>query len=122
MPAKFVLRRCCGKGAFLEGLYVVSDKPGIGKQEFGQVPACTKCFKSMSDPLLAGKPPKGWSSTSWAAMLHQHPRAPFNFKLFPNGHLLPETYRENAPAQLESPVTSAQAMEIAEAEREEVES
>lgn len=119
MPAKILVRKCCGTGAYMEGLYLVADAAGSGKKAFGQAPACTKCFKAIGDPVLEGKPPKGWSTTSWAAMLHQHPLAPFNFKLFANGHLLPETYKEKPKAQLETPVTTAQALELAEADREE---
>lgn len=120
MSAKPTLKACHGVGAYPEGLYVVSDAPAqFIKVQFGQVPVCAKCFKAMAEPTLEGKPPKGWTSTSWTVMLQQHPAAPYNFKLYASGHLLPETYKGTLPMTLQTPVTSAQAIEAAEAERDE---
>ena len=118
MAAKQKLRPCHGVGAYPEGLYVVSDATGFGKVHFGDVPACAKCFKSMGEPTIEKKP-KGWTDASWTTMVLQHPIAPFNFKLFPSGQLLPETFKGSMPMKLESPVTSAQALEVAEAGRDE---
>lgn len=118
MPAKQKLRPCHGVGAYPEGLYVVSDAPGFGKVHFGDVPTCAKCFKPMGEPEITKAPP-GWSPASWTTMILQHPAAPFNFKLYPTGNLLPETFKGSIPMKLEAPVTSAQAIEDAELERDE---
>lgn len=119
MPPKPKLKACHGVGGYPEGLYVVTDAPAqYLKVQFGEVPVCAKCFKAMGEPKLEGAPPKGWTATSWTVMLQQHPCAPYNFKLYASGHLLPETYKDTLPMRLESPVTGAQALEVAEAARE----
>ena len=70
---------------------------GPARFAFGRIPICANCRRILGDVALFSlsteahvkKAVKAFSGTSWALMILDHPRPPFNFKMGKSG-LVPD--------------------------------